>query len=125
MATRIPDLFPNLKSITWNYSESGHGKNAADGVGGSLKRIGDEAVAQGKDINNFEKFMEELQLKVDKIYVLPIEEKFILEEGQFLQENVSRIKPIKGTMSVHQACWSRENEGSMMFRTQLFFLWAW
>ncbi|XP_054259321.1 regulator of nonsense transcripts 3B-like [Macrosteles quadrilineatus] len=30
------------------------------------------------------------ELKVDKIYVLPIEEKFILEEGQFLQENVSK-----------------------------------
>lgn len=117
MATRIPQLFPQLKSVTWNYSESGHGKNAADGVGGTLKRIADDAVAQGKDVNDFCRFMEVLKLKLDKIFVLPIEESLIVEEQQFLSHNTSVIKPIKGTMAVHQACWSREKEGMMMFRT--------
>ena len=94
-----------MKTVTWNYSESGHGKNAADGVGGTLKRIADKPVAQGKDVNNFDKFMEVLKLKVEKIVVLPIEERLIIEEQQFLGQNVSRIQAIKGTMTVHQACW--------------------
>ncbi|VVC99723.1 unnamed protein product, partial [Leptidea sinapis] len=33
--------FPYLKLVTWNFSEAGHGKGAADGVGGTVKRIAD------------------------------------------------------------------------------------
>lgn len=117
ISRRIPDLFPQLRSITWNYSESGHGKNAADGVGGTLKRVADEVVAQGNDINNYDKLMEVLQLKVDKIIILPIEEKDILEEQQIMGQHLSTVQTLKGTMKVHQACWSRDKERSMMFRS--------
>ena len=32
---------------TWNFSGAGHGKNAADGIGGTLKRTADALVGQG------------------------------------------------------------------------------
>ncbi|WAR15574.1 hypothetical protein MAR_005679, partial [Mya arenaria] len=37
---------------TWNFTETGHGKSAADGVGGTVKRTADRIVANGKTINN-------------------------------------------------------------------------
>ena len=39
-----------LNSATWNYKGAGHGKSAADGVGGCIKSMLDRAVANGKDI---------------------------------------------------------------------------
>jgi len=45
---------PKVNVITWNYSESGHGKGAPDEVGGIIKRIADRCVAQGEeDIHDF------------------------------------------------------------------------
>jgi len=44
--------FGSFTSGTWNFSESGHGKGAADGVGGSMKRMADRLIAQGEDIPN-------------------------------------------------------------------------
>lgn len=35
-----------LKCATWNFSESGHGKGAADGIGAVVKRIADAMVAR-------------------------------------------------------------------------------
>ncbi|XP_068624011.1 uncharacterized protein [Battus philenor] len=46
----INDLCPGTTFFSWNYSEPGHGKGAPDGVGGTLKRSADKAVAEGKDI---------------------------------------------------------------------------
>ena len=39
-----------LSNVTasWNYFEAGHGKGPCDGVGGSVKRMADEAVGQQK-----------------------------------------------------------------------------
>jgi len=39
-----------IESLTWNYFESGHGKGAADAIGGTLKRIADDSVNKGADI---------------------------------------------------------------------------
>lgn len=35
---------------TWNYFESGHGKGPYDGLGGTTKRLADEAIKQGKAV---------------------------------------------------------------------------
>ena len=35
---------------TWNFFEASHGKGAADGVGGVLKRTADQIVKQGTDL---------------------------------------------------------------------------
>ena len=43
---------------TWNYYEAGHGKNVCDGLGGTVKRLADEAVRAGKAvIQDSEEFM--------------------------------------------------------------------
>jgi hypothetical protein len=55
--SKIIPLFPDLKVLTWNYSESGHGKGPADGVGGTVKRTCDKIVANNvRDIANFNDF---------------------------------------------------------------------
>jgi len=37
---------------TWNYSEAGHGKGEADGIGWVIKRTADQLVAHGTDITS-------------------------------------------------------------------------
>nr|CAI5855557.1 unnamed protein product [Callosobruchus analis] len=46
--------FPEVKELSWNYHEAGHGKGAPDGIGGVCKRTADRVVSQGKDIFNLE-----------------------------------------------------------------------
>nr|CAI5831483.1 unnamed protein product [Callosobruchus analis] len=36
--------------MSWKFFEAGHGKGAADGIGGALKRQADAIVARGQDI---------------------------------------------------------------------------
>ena len=45
---KVFELLPSLTRTTWNFLEAGHGKGAADGVGGFLKRTADEIVAHGR-----------------------------------------------------------------------------
>jgi hypothetical protein len=56
MSQKIPSLFPDLISLSWHYSECGHGKGAADGIGGTLKRTCDRYVSFDKDVGNFAQF---------------------------------------------------------------------
>lgn len=51
-------MFPNLTTISWNYTEAGHDKGPMDGVGGALKREADKMVAHGADIQNASDFAE-------------------------------------------------------------------
>jgi len=52
MANELKKQYPSLQGFVWNFSISGHGKGAADGMGAVLKRTVDSAVAHGKDIGN-------------------------------------------------------------------------
>lgn len=42
----------NFDYATWSYTESGHGKGVADGIGGAVKRCLDRQVLYGHDIRN-------------------------------------------------------------------------
>lgn len=46
---------------TWNFHESGHGKGAPDGVGGTLKRTANRKVLHGRDIKDAISFKETLE----------------------------------------------------------------
>ena len=52
----------------WNYFEAGHGKGPCDGIGGTSKRLADEAVKEEKvsiqDAPDFMKWAEENQLGI-------------------------------------------------------------
>lgn len=54
--TQIHKDFPVLHKVTWNYSESGHGKGAPDGIRATLKRTADRIVLHGQDIGTFNQF---------------------------------------------------------------------
>jgi hypothetical protein len=69
---KIVPIFLDLQTLTWNYSESGHGKGAPDGIGGTIKRTCDRVVACNKDVSNFQQFTECIQDQIEKIRVLPI-----------------------------------------------------
>lgn len=56
MITQLCKDFPQLDRITWNYSESGHGKGAPDGIGATLKRTADRMVTFGNDIGTSAQF---------------------------------------------------------------------
>lgn len=93
-------LFSEYKftKVTWNFFEAGHGKGAADGIGGFLKRTADQLVARGTDISDAENFY--LALKdVSKVelHLIPAED--IEQSAKQIPE---QIPPLLGTMKVHQ-----------------------
>lgn len=45
-----------FETVTWNFSEAGHGKGAPDGVGGLIKRTADKLVSHGNDIADANEF---------------------------------------------------------------------
>nr|XP_053618254.1 uncharacterized protein LOC128679821 [Plodia interpunctella] len=97
LATRFFEQY-RFESLTWNFFESGHGKGAADGIGGSIKRLADNFVASGHDITDAFEFYEALKDR-SKIKVFLVEKDDI---AQILVEIPTEIIPLKGTMDVHQ-----------------------
>lgn len=53
-------FYPKLINVTYNYSETGHGKGALDGIGGVCKRTADRVVGQGKYISSIDQLIEKL-----------------------------------------------------------------
>ncbi|PZC82473.1 hypothetical protein B5X24_HaOG210222 [Helicoverpa armigera] len=88
-----------LDMCTWNFSESGHGKGVADGIGGSVKRTLDKQVAYNWDITNGKEAFEMLKSVSKSIQFFFIEDSDI----QMVQEHVPiDLKPIPRTMQIHQ-----------------------
>lgn len=88
----------NFIRVTWNFFEAGHGKGAADGVGGYLKRIADEKVAAGSDISNAEEFFYTLK-ELSKVRLYLVTDSDIQNIEKTLPKN---LVPLQGTMQVHQ-----------------------
>lgn len=79
----------------WNLHEAGHGKGAADGIGGVLKGTGGRLVAQGSDICDASSFYTLVQSQTKKI---PL---FLVDETEFDTSNIAippGIASIPGTM---------------------------
>ena len=63
-----PRIFKyGFKQGTWSFFESGHGKGAADGIGGTLKRIADRIVSHSTDISNVHEFIHFKQVYQNKV----------------------------------------------------------
>ena len=97
--------FGNFKIATWNYSESGHGKAAADGIGGSLKRTADRLVAHGFDITDASVLFSALQTSSSETELYMITDSDIKAVDS--QYDSSAVKCIKGTMKLHQLTWTK------------------
>lgn len=99
-ASQLMKLFPQLKRVTWNYHEAGHGKGAPDGVGGVCKRTADRTVAQGKDIPDFKVLFEILEYACPGITFFAISSQDIDRFATLL--NSGTPLSFHGTMKVHQ-----------------------
>ncbi|XP_060564869.1 uncharacterized protein LOC132724071 [Ruditapes philippinarum] len=86
----------------WNYFESGHGKGACDGIGGTAKRMADQSIRQGKvsiqDATDFYKWAKEGHKTAKYILVKPDECNKSREELEVINKILC---PVKGTMKIH------------------------
>ncbi|CAH0731021.1 unnamed protein product, partial [Brenthis ino] len=92
----------SVDTITGNYSESGHGKGAPDGVGAVIKRTADRAVSQGHDIKDLDDFLTVMNQNLKKIRLKIISEYDVFEKDLLFPQN---IKAFPGCMKMHQIVW--------------------
>lgn len=111
--------FPNLRLITWNFTEAGHGKGAADGVGATVKRVADAAVAKGKDIDNIKDFMTIVAQSAKNIKLEIVNDYQIFEKDLLIPSD--KLKALKGTNKVHQVLWTKDNP-NLIFREVSCFI---
>ena len=86
----------------WSYFESGHGKGACDGVGGTAKRMADLSIKQGKvSIQEAEDFYiwGKENHKRAKYILVPSEE--CASAIKELEEINKNLCAVRGTMQVH------------------------
>jgi hypothetical protein len=104
--------FGNFRYASWNFSESGHGKGAADGVGGSVKRTADK---HGEDITNAEILLSALQRAdlTTQLYMVHIDDINTID----VQYDTSTVKTIKGTMLLHQVTWTSDKPEFLHLRS--------
>lgn len=111
----LPKLFPQIKEITHNFSESGHGKGPADGIGGSLKKTADDQVKYGTDVSNFEDHVTILRTRVQAVHIETVTIDEIHNIDAILPND---IRPFTGTMKVHQYTWNKKNSSLVFFSTR-------
>ena len=96
----------------WNYFEAGHGKGPCDGLGGTVKRMADEAVRSGKNtIQDAEEFFKWTQTESCSMKSV----KFMFVKSSMCEQKaialgMNEIKPVKGTMKVHAVIGKGNNE---------------
>ncbi|KAL4702763.1 hypothetical protein ACJJTC_002303 [Scirpophaga incertulas] len=106
----LEDQLPDLKAVSWNYMETGHGKGAPDGIGAVVKRTADKTVRFGRDIGTLKDFWLVIKEKIKNVEIRIVSKKDIEEK-----KTPRNLKSFKGTMSVHQVLWSA-NSLRMTFR---------
>lgn len=86
---------------TWNFFEASHGKGAADGVGGIIKRLLDGKVSHGADVFDAESaYMLLKDVTNVKLYLVNEENiKYIKEK---FKQYLPSLTPVQKTMEIHQ-----------------------
>lgn len=102
MATKHFKEIPDIENFTWNYTESGHGKGAPDGIGATCKRTADFVVNSGGDINNIDQFVKVIEERCLGITCIAIDGKDIQAMVDQVEEEAADKKGFKGTLNVHQ-----------------------
>ena len=104
-----------IESLTWNYFESGHGKGAADAIGGTLKRIADDSVNKGADIPDAMSLYTLLQ-DSSKVRLFFVSDAEIHVVDELIPNTLA---PVRGTASIHQVL-SRGDGALKMRRLSCF-----
>ena len=94
----VPILL-GFKKLTWNFSEKCHGKGAPDGVGGAIKRLADDHVKKGGDIQKPEDLYQLLQSTASNIRHFWVSETDVSRYDEAVPDN---LPPVKGTFKIHQ-----------------------
>ena len=86
-------------NASWIYFEAGHGKGSCEGVGGTVKRLADQAVKSGhaciQDAMDFRAW----SFSIEKSSSMRF--RFVSSED-FTSYDQSRLNPLRGTMQIHQ-----------------------
>lgn len=114
MVTYLPKIFKQIQTITYNFTEAGHGKGGPDGVGSAIKQAADRAVANGADVSNLNEMFQVLKSGIKNVYLHIVNPKDIHIISQISCEH---LKPFKGTMSVHQWTWKKSKKTVIYFNS--------
>ncbi|KAJ8678063.1 hypothetical protein QAD02_013850 [Eretmocerus hayati] len=108
-------LYPQILTFSWNFSEAGHGKGPADGIGAVVKRAADDKVKYGADIMDLDSLMSALGDSVEKIHISPVSSDDISQ----VESQIDKVqaKAFVGLTKVHQYTWSEENPKQVFFNT--------
>lgn len=109
---QLPKFFPNIKNITHNFSEKGHGKGAKDGIGATVKRTGDDFVKYGTDLSDYTSLLQAIKSKQPKILISDVKKEEVDLINCVLPQD---LKTIAGTRQFHQIRWSKDNPFSVHF----------
>ncbi|XP_069139889.1 uncharacterized protein [Argopecten irradians] len=92
---------------TWNLLEAGHGKGAADGIGGAIKRTADNYVNKGGDIKDASDLVDALTSAGSSIII----HKVVEDEVTAIEATLpTTLKPLLKTMQIHQVLVSSPGE---------------
>ena len=103
----------NLTRTTWNYTTAGHGKSSADGIGGNVKNMCDNAVSNGTDVHCAQDMIDVVKSKNSAINMFLVTESDIKLVNNLIPDDLSAIDK---TMSVHQICWTKEISNQLNVR---------
>lgn len=100
--TMMPQYFPKLTALSWNFTEAGHGKGPMDGVGGTMKRRADQMVLHGKDVTSAQELNLALQDYKISLFLIPSGD---IERSKSVVADLV-MPPIIGITNIHQATWT-------------------
>lgn len=101
-----------IKKAIWNFTAAGHGKSAADGIGGCVKSICNREVLLGRDVLTAQNIVDVLREKSD-ILSFCVDKETIDEYEKLIP---SGLKPVAKTMLVHQVVWDSGKPNELGFR---------
>lgn len=101
-----------IKSAAWNYTTAGHGKSAADAIGGCIKNIFNREVLLGKNILTAQDVVDVITQK-SKILAYCVD-KVDFDEIEKLVP--SKLTVVPRTMEVHQVVWHENKPDELNFR---------
>ena len=102
-----------LECASWNYTAAGHGKSAADGIGGTVKRMCDRHVTFGNSILCAEDIVNFLNTSKCSIHSYLVTEEKIKSIESLVPQ---KLESVKGTMKTHQVVWCSSHPLGLSFR---------
>ncbi|GBN83212.1 hypothetical protein AVEN_15953-1 [Araneus ventricosus] len=114
LTKEIVKYFPMLALAKWNYTESRHGKGAPDGIGSIIMQSADKAVAERNDIPDTDTLFTVLRERCTGVFVTTVSE----SDNTVIEKSLPQsIKPLVGTMTMHQISWCKAKPSSIEARS--------